>query len=115
MAMYVHLLSATLTSDEPRAGASGELLAVARTRRDQMLTSTNHTHPSAEQCLAYDVNYDAALIALCAVMGIDAAPASFGQPREARARLERALADAGLDLAHTDVAHTDLPQFGGSG
>ena len=105
MAMYVHLLSAALSSDEPRAGAPGELLAVARTRRDQMLASARRAHPSAERSLAYDVNYDAALIALCAVMGVDSTPASFGQPKEERARLERALADAGLDLAETDSLH----------
>jgi hypothetical protein len=110
MTMYVHLLSAALTSQEPRAGPPGELLAVARTRREQMLSSTSHNHPSAERSLAYDVNYDAALIGLCGVMGIDATPASFGQPREERARLERALADAGLDLADTD-----RPQFTGPG
>jgi hypothetical protein len=107
MAMYVHLLSAALKSDEPRAGAPGELLAVARTRRDQMLASAGHIRPSAERSLAYDVNYDAALIALCAVTGIDATPALFGQPKEERARLERALADAGLDLAGTDTPHPD--------
>src|ERR1700689_2701654 len=107
MTMYVHLLSAAVNSDEPRASAPRELLAVARTRRDQMLASAGHIRPSAERSLAYDVNYDAALIALCAVMGIDATPAFFGRPKEERARLERALADAGLDLAETDSLHAD--------
>jgi hypothetical protein len=103
MAMYVHLLSAVLLSDKPSADVQEELLAVARTRRDEMLASTSPSHDraSAERSLAYDVNYDAALIALCAVTGIDATPASFGRPREERARLERALALAGLDLAVT--------------
>jgi hypothetical protein len=79
---------------------------VARTRRDQMLTSARRAHPSAERSLAYDVNYDCrAHRIVCGHAGVDSTPASFGQPKEERARLERALADAGLDLAETDSLH----------
>jgi hypothetical protein len=101
MAMYVQLLSAVLTSDQVTPYAPGELLSLARTRRHQMLTSTDHPR-AAERDLAYDVDYDCALIRLCGAHGIPAAPASFGQPRAERTRLERALALAGLDLAQRE-------------
>jgi hypothetical protein len=105
MAMYVQLLSAVLTSDRADAYAPGELLSLARTRRHQMLTSTSRARPSAERDLAYDVNYDCALIRLCAAAGIETAPASFGQPGVERGRLEHALAEAGVDLAQVDLHH----------
>jgi hypothetical protein len=101
MAMYVQLLSAVLRSDEATPCAPGELLSQARTRRHQMLTSADRSR-SAERNLAYDVNYDCALIRLCAAEGIAATPASFGQPGVERARLERALAQNGLDLVQRD-------------
>ena len=98
MAMYVQLLAAVLTSDGTHSYAPGELLARARTSRHQMLTSTSSAHLCAEQNLAYDVDYDCALIRLCTAAGIETTPASFGQPRTERARLERALATMGVDL-----------------
>ena len=97
--MYVQLLSAVLTSDRTDSYAPGELLARARTSRHQMLASASSAHLSAERGLAYDVDYDCALIRLCAATGIETTPASFGQPGAERARLERALARTGLDLA----------------
>ncbi len=99
MAMYVQLLSAVLTSERTNSYAPGELLARARTSRHQMLTSTSSAHLGAERVLAYDVDYDCALIRLCAAAGIETTPASFGQPGAERARLERALATTGFDLA----------------
>jgi hypothetical protein len=99
MAMYAQLLSAVLTSDRTDSYAPAELLARARTSRHQMLTSTSSAHLCAERDLAYDVDYDCALIRLCAAAGIETTPASFGQPGAERARLERALATTGFDLA----------------
>jgi hypothetical protein len=104
MAMYVQLLSAVLTSDGAGSYAPGELLSLARTNRHQMLTSTDRAHLSVERELAYDVNYDCALIRLCAATGIETTPALFGQPGVERERLERALAEAGVDLAQVDIA-----------
>jgi hypothetical protein len=104
MAMYVQLLSAVLTADGAGSYGPGELLSLARTSRHQMLTSTDRAHLSAERDLAYDVNYDCALIRLCAATGIETTPASFGQPGVERDRLERALAGMGLNLAQSDVA-----------
>jgi hypothetical protein len=104
MAMYVQLLAAVLTSDGAISDAPGELLSLARTSRHQMLSPTYAGHLSVERDLANDVNYDCSLIRLCAAVGIATTPASFGQPGVERERLERALADAGLDLAQVDVA-----------
>jgi hypothetical protein len=105
MAMYVQLLSAVLTADQAGSYAPGDLLARARTSRLQMLSTTDRSPLSAERDLAYDVNYDCALIRLCAVEGIATTPASFGQPGVERARLERALAETGVDLGQADMAH----------
>jgi hypothetical protein len=105
MAMYVQLLSAVLTADRAGSYAPGDLLSLARTSRHQMLTSTDRAHLSAERVLAYDVNYDCALIRLCAASGIETTPASFGQPGVERARLERALAESGVDLGQVTIAH----------
>jgi hypothetical protein len=105
MAMYAQLLSAVLTSDRAVSYAPGELLSLARTSRHQMLTSTDRSHRSAERDLAYDVQYDCALIRLCSAAGIETTPASFGQPGVERARLERALTESGVDLRPVDVAH----------
>jgi hypothetical protein len=98
MAMYVQLLSAVLTSEGADSNGPGNLLSLARSSRHQMLTSSDRPHRSAERDLAYDVQYDCALIRLCAAAGIETTPASFEQPGVERARLERALATTGMDL-----------------
>ena len=103
MAMYVQLLSAVLLSDEATPCASGELLSLARTRRHRLLASAGHPR-SAERDLAHEVDYDCALIRLCAAHDIATAPSSFGQPRVERSRLERALARVGLDLFQGESA-----------
>ena len=98
MAMYVQLLSAALTSEGADSYVPGELISLARTSRHQMLTPSDRLSRSAEDDLAYDVHYDCALIRLCAAAGIETTPASFGQPMVERARLERALAQKGMDV-----------------
>jgi hypothetical protein len=62
------------------------------------LLSADRSHRSAEGSLANDVQYDCALIRLCAATGIETTAACFEQPRVERARLERALATTGMDL-----------------
>src|SRR6185437_397547 len=99
MSMYVELLSAVFTSDRSGRACLGELRARACSLRAEMLSPVRHVGSSAERHLANDLSYDCALIRLCGAVGIAATPRSFGQPLDARARLERALADAGIDLA----------------
>jgi hypothetical protein len=109
MAMYVQLLSAVLMSEATEAVSRAELIPQARTHRHEMLTSAGHGPSSAERDLAYDVTYDCALIRLCVAVGIPAAPVSFGRPRDERARLEHALAEAGVDLVGVDVDRLPAP------
>jgi hypothetical protein len=104
MAMYVELLSAGFNSGEPTVTGPEDLLTLARAHRGAMFTAVGRRHLSAERSLAYDVVYDTALIRLCGAVGIEATPALFGQPREERARLEHALAEAGMDLTDPDLA-----------
>jgi len=99
MAMYIQLLCAVLTADGANSSEAGELLLRARTSRRQLLRPADCSGWSAERDLADEVQYDCALIRLCAAEGIQTTPAAFGQPRVERARLERALATTGMDLA----------------
>lgn len=110
MAMYVQLLSAVLVTDDATPCSLGELLSLARTHRHQVLTSVGDQQRSAERHLALDVDYDCALIRLCAAQGIPTSPAFFGQPKVERARLERALAQNGLDLVQREPA-AESPGF----
>jgi hypothetical protein len=110
MAMYIQLLSAVLLSDTTEAGTPAQLLTLARTCLRQMLTSADRATSSAERDLAYDVDYDCALIRLCLAAGIPATPAAFGQPRDERERLERALAQAGFDLVTANLVTADCDQ-----
>ena len=103
MAMYTQLLSAVFMSDATEAATPGELLAVARLRRHQLLAAADHAHSSAERDLAFEVDYDCALIRLCLGVGLAATPASFGRPLDERARLERALSESGVDLMTADL------------
>jgi hypothetical protein len=103
MAMYVQLLSAVLTSDATEAATPGQLLSLARLRRHRLLAAADHAYSSAERDLAYDVDYDCALIRLCQAVGLPATPASFSQPRDERSRLERDLSEAGVDLVTADL------------
>ena len=63
-----------------------------------MLDSRIRRDRSAERELAREVDYDRSLIILCTVLRIDANSEGFAQPAPERARLEKALTDAGEDL-----------------
>jgi hypothetical protein len=54
---------------------------------------------SATLALAAEVSYDRALIKLCIANGIEADARGFSHPGAERARLERNLVAAGIDLA----------------
>ena len=82
------------TRTRPGSCSPGRVRAATRCSRPRAA----HTF-ARNAYLAYDVDYDCALIRLCAAAGIETTPASFGQPGAERARLERALATTGFDLA----------------
>jgi hypothetical protein len=64
-----------------------------------MLASAPYRGESASLALAAEVSYDRALIKLCTANGIAADVVGFSHPGAERARLERELATAGIDLA----------------
>jgi hypothetical protein len=101
MSMYVELLSAVLAAEEAEPVTADSLLDVAADCRARMLRSRTQRTVSAKHALANEIAYDRALVNLCAFHGIEVDPGRFTHPREERARLERALAEIGVDLNAT--------------
>ncbi len=97
--MYVELLSAVLADEDANPVTAGSALDVAIECRSRMLRSKVQATVSAQHQLAYEIAYDRALVNLCALNGIDVDPERFAHPREERERLERALAETGVDLS----------------
>jgi hypothetical protein len=101
MSMYVELLSSC--PDGWREDLMGSALVdYALGCRAEMLAAGPDKGGSAYSALAIGLAYDRALIKMCITNGIEAPAADFAHPREARNRLERALAVAGIDLAEPD-------------
>jgi len=98
MSMYVDILSSALDSwiDELTGFA---LVDYVLDRRAEMLRTGPHNGYTAYSSLAADVAYDRALIKLCELNYVTVTPTSFAFPSRERARLERELAAAGIDLA----------------
>jgi hypothetical protein len=95
--MYTHLLSSVFDDwvDELSGSALVDYAVVCRA---EMLASTPFRRESATLALAAEVNYDRALIKVCMANGIEADVLGFANPGAERARLERDLAAAGIDL-----------------
>jgi len=74
------------------------LIDYALVCRSEMLKPSEYQGGSALTSLAAEVAYDRALLKLCEAHGINVVNLSFLHPQEERARLEAALAMAGLDL-----------------
>jgi hypothetical protein len=96
--MYVDLLSAILAEEDAHPPTDDLLLEYAVECRDRMLLAQLRRSRSAEQNLACEISYDRALVTLCTACGIEVSPGRFAQAAEERARLERALADSGVDI-----------------
>jgi hypothetical protein len=95
--MYSQILSSALDNwvDEPTGDA---LIDYALACRTEMLTPRGYHGESSLSSLAAEVAYDRALLKLCETHGIDVVDLDFLHPEVERARLEEALATAGLDL-----------------
>jgi hypothetical protein len=95
MNMYTHLLESVFADwvDELSGRA---LVDYALVCRAEMLAP--RTAGSACVALAAEINYDRALVKLCASQRIRVEVMGFAQPRGERERLERELAAAGIDL-----------------
>jgi hypothetical protein len=96
--MYRELLSTAVAHEEGLAESVGSRLEIAIDCRERMLGHRGRTIGSAQHKLANEVAYDRALVKLCAASGIDVDMRRFDHPRQARERLEGALADIGIDL-----------------
>lgn len=110
MSMYSELLGASLRSlpagDDPgdRESERALLGQAARARRrlheGRVSAGFGGAGPAdATADIACQIDYDLALIRLCWLHGIRCDPAGFTRPANERSRLERALAEVGVDVA----------------
>jgi len=95
--MYAELLS-SIQSDPLDAMNGSGLVAYAIARRAALLHHIPTSEEGVYDALSEEVAYDMALMKLCERHGIEAAASGFSHPKEERARLERALTAAGIDL-----------------
>jgi hypothetical protein len=98
VSMYVDILSSALD------GWGDELTGVALVDhalscRSEMLGVVPHLADTAYSSLAAEISYDRALFKLCEAKGVPVDTTGFAFPHQERARLERKLASAGIDLA----------------
>jgi hypothetical protein len=107
MTMYVELLSAALARDPRAATNVDDVQASVVMCRSRMLASRSRGDRSAERDLATEVDYDRSSISLCRALGIPADSTRFVQPAPERARLEKALDEAGEDLTSSGGSRSD--------
>jgi hypothetical protein len=107
MSMYVELLSIALARDDRGQMNVDDEHASVVTCRSRMLASRMRGDRSAERELATEVDYDRSLINLCRALGIPADSTRFAQPAPERARLEKALDEAGEDLTSSGGSRSD--------
>jgi hypothetical protein len=107
MSMYVELLSAALARDDRGQMNVEDVHASAVTCRYRVHVSRMRGDRSAERELATEVDYDRSLINLCRALGIPADSTRFAQPAPERARLEKALDEAGQDLTSSGGSGSD--------
>jgi hypothetical protein len=101
MTMYTDLLRTVV--DNWADDLTGDaLIDHTVARRAEMLRAHANVHQRQDEAsyeaLAAEVAYDRALLKLCEGHDIDAHPEGFSRPGEERLRLERQLANAGVNL-----------------
>jgi len=96
--IYSHILSSALDELTGDALTGDALSDYALVCRSEMLMPRGYQGESPLTSLAAEVAYDRALLKLCEAHGINVVDPNFMQPQRERARLETALAMAGLDL-----------------
>jgi hypothetical protein len=101
MTMYAHILSSALDDwvDELTGDALVDYALVCRV---EMHRPSQYEGQTALTALAAEVAYDRALIKLCEAHRVGVGDLSFLHPQQERARLEVALAAAGVDLTGRD-------------
>ena len=114
MSMYTHLLEAAFARRAPialRPTERSALHAAQRHRGELDDDRPSVMDPDAvPTVLAREIGYDVALLELAEVLGIDAEPSRFEQPRQERARLERAFRDRGITLQATPEVRAPAPR-----
>ena len=110
--MYVQLLRTALVhrSRSGRSVSTSRLLAETIRSRGRVLEDRgpNRGDGWAPAAIAHEVAYDSALVKLCERLGIGVEVDAFGRPEQERRRLEKALADQGIDLGElTGSTSTD--------
>ena len=95
--MYVDILSSAMDAwvEELTGNA---LIEYALVCRAQLLSLPTPSGNTASRALAAEIAYDRALIRLCETHEIEVAITNFSFPKPERARIERLLAVAGVDL-----------------
>jgi hypothetical protein len=104
MSMYADLLAASLPqpiAPGEQVSELGALLALLLAARIRL--GERRSGAGAEGDLATNIEYDLALLRLCAARGVDVDPGRFDRPGEERARLERELALRGMDLGELEL------------
>ncbi len=96
--MYADLLTQALGKD--RAGHRSDDLLLADLRRSRARLRAEDTAATpADEALARELSYDGALLRLCESLDVPAAtPERFVNPEQERARLERELAERGVQF-----------------
>jgi hypothetical protein len=102
MSMYAELLELALHAlEEEHSGVAGPDLDAALAReiasRGEVLARLRPGADAAD-AIAAQVSYDAALLLLCRVLGVEVEPAWFARPKAARVALEDRLAARGVEL-----------------
>jgi hypothetical protein len=103
--MYVDLLIRALGDGGDGTRSSDLLLSDLVHSRARLRAADGHTASStAADALARELSYDGALIRFCQSIDVPASPSHYSNPHDERARLERALADRGIDLTTDALA-----------
>jgi hypothetical protein len=97
MSMYVNILKSAL-AQWPVDSSELSLVEYAVSRRVEMLDVGLLGRDAAYELLTAEVAYDRALIKVCEANNVTANAGSFAYPQRERDRLERELADVGIDL-----------------
>jgi hypothetical protein len=105
MSMYVELLSRSL-EEWASEFSDDTLIAHARMLRTQMVTSESHLSGSAYSSTVAQIAYDRALVKLSRAVGVEVVIDTFAHPVTERTRLERRLAEYGIDVVTPTATST---------
>jgi hypothetical protein len=97
MSMYVDILSSALDTWVDELTGTALVDYALECRAEMLEVGANHGD-TVYSSLAAEIAYDRALMKLCETLGMTVMVKRFANPRAERARLERELTVAGVDL-----------------